>query len=149
VLDRTVDIIGSDHAPHTLAEKNKPYPESPSGFPGVQTLLPIMLNHVSQMRLPLERLVELITENPRKMFNVRNKGRIQVGYDADFTVIDLKKQKEITNKWIASKCGYTPFDGMQVTGWPTHTILKGEIAMQDDQVIRAHTGTAIDFNKPF
>ena len=68
-----------------------------------------------------------------------------MGYDADFTVVDLKKQNTITNKWIASKCGYTPFDGMKVTGWPTHTILKGRIVMQDDQVVIAHSGEGIEF----
>ncbi|MGZ3692247.1 MAG: dihydroorotase, partial [Pseudobdellovibrio sp.] len=147
VHNGTVDIIGSDHAPHTLEEKNKPYPQSPSGFPGVQTLLPIMLNHVNSGRLSLEKFTELVTENPRRMFNVKNKGRIQVGYSADFTVVDLKKEMTITNKWIASKCGYTPFDGMKVTGWPTHTIIGGRIVMQDDQVVLPSQGRPIDFIK--
>ncbi len=142
-----VDIIGSDHAPHTLAEKSLPYPQSPSGFPGVQTLVPIMLNHVHEKRFSLEKFVQLITENPRRLFQVRNKGRIEVGYDADFTLIDLKKEKEITNKWIASKCGYTPFDGMKVTGWPVKTILKGQVVMQDDQVIIESSGQPIEFDK--
>ena len=97
VQDGTVDVIGSDHAPHTLEEKNKPYPESPSGFPGVQTLLPIMLNHVHQKKISLEKLSELVSENPRRLFNIRNKGRIMVGYDADLTVVDLKKTNEISN----------------------------------------------------
>ena len=145
VLNGTVDIIGSDHAPHTLEEKNLPYPQSPSGFPGVQTLIPIMLNHVHQKRFSLERFTELVTENPRRIFNVANKGRIAVGFDADFTVVDLKKEMTITNKWIASKCGYTPFDGMKVTGWPTHTILGGQVVMQDDRIILPHTGRPIDF----
>jgi dihydroorotase len=70
-----------------------------------------------------------------------------VGYDADFTLIDRKAQREITNKWIASKCGYTPFDGMKVIGWPVQTILKGTIVMQDDQVIQPHQGEGIGFNK--
>lgn len=143
----TVDIIGSDHAPHTLEEKRKPYPQSPSGFPGVQTLIPIMLNHVHNKKLSLEKFTELVTENPRRIFKVKNKGRIQVGYDADFTIVDLKKEVTIANKWIASKCGYTPFDGMKVTGWPTHTILKGQVVMQDDQVILPHAGEGINFDK--
>ncbi len=147
VLNGTVDIIGSDHAPHTLQEKSKPYPESPSGFPGVQTLIPIMLNHVYNKRFSLEKFVQLITENPRRIFKVKNKGRIEVGYDADFTIVDLKKENTITNKWIASKCGYTPFDGMKVTGWPTHTILKGKVVMQDDQIVIPHIGEAIEFYK--
>jgi dihydroorotase len=145
VTNGTVDVIGSDHAPHTLEEKNKPYPQSPSGFPGVQTLIPIMLNHVHEKKLSLELLTQLVTENPRRIFKIKNKGRIAPGYDADFTIVDLNKRNIISNKWIASKCGYTPFDGMTVTGWPTHTILKGKIVMQDDQVIAPHNGEAIDF----
>ncbi len=147
VQDGTVDIIGSDHAPHTLAEKNLPYPQSPSGFPGVQTLIPILLNHVHQNRLSIERFTEMVTENPRRLFDVKNKGRIQVGYDADFTLVDLKKENVITNKWIASKCGYTPFDSMKVTGWPVRTILKGQTVMQEDTVVSANQGEAIDFAK--
>jgi dihydroorotase len=147
VHNGTVDIIGSDHAPHTLEEKNKPYPQSPSGFPGVQTLLPIMLNHVNQGSLSLEHFVKLVSENPRRIFKLKNKGRIEVGYDADFTIVDLKKEKIITNKWIASKCAYTPFDGMHVTGWPTHTILRGKIVMQDDVVVLPSTGQALEFAK--
>lgn len=141
----TVDVIGSDHAPHTLEEKNKPYPQSPSGFPGVQTLVPILLNHVHNKKLSLEKFTQLVTENPRRVFNVKNKGRIEVGFDADFTIVDLKKEMTITNKWIASKCGYTPFDGMKVTGWPTHTIIRGQIVMQDDQVVKPHSGAGIEF----
>jgi len=146
VQNGTVDVIGSDHAPHTLEEKSKPYPQSPSGFPGVQTLIPIMLNHVHEKRLSVEMLTQLVTENPRRLFKVKNKGRIAVGYDADFTIVDLKKENIITNKWIASKCGYTPFDGMKVTGWPTHTILKGKVVMQDDQITIPHNGETIEFS---
>ena len=145
VSNGIVDVIGSDHAPHTLEEKNKPYPQSPSGFPGVQTLVPIMLNHVHEGKLSIELFTQLVTENPKRIFKVKNKGRIQIGYDADFTIVDLKKRNTISNNWIASKCGYTPFDGMMVTGWPIFTILKGKIAMQDDQIIAPHTGEAIDF----
>lgn len=145
VHNGTVDIIGSDHAPHTLEEKNKPYPQSPSGFPGVQTLIPIMLNHIHNKKMSLERFVEMVTENPRRMFNVKNKGRIQIGFDADFTVVDLKKEVTITNKWIASKCGYTPFDGMKVTGWPTHTIIRGQLIMTEDTVVAPSKGHPISF----
>lgn len=147
VQDGTVDVIGSDHAPHTLEEKNKPYPESPSGFPGVQTLLPIMLNHVHQKKISLEKLSELVSENPRRLFNISNKGRIMIGYDADLTVVDLKKTNEISNKWIASKCAYTPFDGYKVTGWPIMTIIRGQIVMREDQVIKPHQGAAISFDR--
>ncbi len=140
VLDGTVDIIGSDHAPHTREEKERPYPQSPSGMPGVQTLLPVMLNHVNQGRLPLTRFVPLVTENPRRVFGLKNKGRIEVGCDADFTVVDMKKERVIESSWIASRSGWTPYDGMKVQGWPTHTILLGEVIMENDFVISPHRG---------
>lgn len=143
----TVDVIGSDHAPHTLEEKNKEYPQSPSGFPGVQTLLPIMLNHVHLRNLSFEKLIQLTTENPARIFNLKNKGRIEVGYDADFTLIDPSKKVEIKNSWIASKCAFTPFDGMTVTGWPVYTILNGQIVMNEDQLLIPHQGEALEFNK--
>lgn len=145
VRDRTVDVIGSDHAPHTKEEKERPYPQSPSGMPGVQTLVPIMLNHVHEGRLSLAHFCELVTENPRHIFGVRNKGRIQVGFDADFTIVDLKKSRVIENSWIASRSGWTPYDGMKVTGWATHTILKGQVVMENDTVIIPHSGEGVEF----
>lgn len=145
LLDGTVDVIGSDHAPHTREEKERPYPQSPSGMPGVQTLVPVMLNHVNEGRLSLSHFTRLVTENPRRVFGVKNKGRIEVGYDADFTVVDMKKQRTIENKWIASRCGWTPFDGMKVQGWPTHTILAGEVVMENDVLILPHKGEGVLF----
>lgn len=146
VLNGTVDVIGSDHAPHTLEEKQKTYPASPSGVPGVQTLVPLMLNHIHNGRMTLEHFVELSAHNPARIFGVHNKGQIKVGYDADFTVVDLRKTRTITNEWIASKSQWTPFNGLQVTGWPTHTIIDGEIIMQDDQILKPHQGRPIDFD---
>ena len=143
--DGTVDVIGSDHAPHTREEKDRPYPSSPSGVPGVQTLVPIMLNHVYEGRLSLQRFVELVTENPCRVFNVKNKGRLREGYDADITIVDLKKQMTIDNSQIASRCGWTPFHGMQVTGWPTHTIVSGKLAMAHGEIIEGHSGTPVNF----
>lgn len=145
LLDGTVDVIGSDHAPHTREEKDRPYPQSPSGMPGVQTLVPVMLNHVNEGRLSLVQFTQLVTENPRKVFGIKNKGRIEVGYDADFTVVDMKKNRTIENKWIASRCGWTPFDGMKVQGWPTHTILMGEVVMENDTVVLPHQGQGVLF----
>lgn len=147
VLDGSVAVMGSDHAPHTLAEKNKPYPGSPSGFPGVQTTVPLMLNFVNQGKLPLTRFVELMAESPRKLFNIKNKGRIEIGGDADFTIVDLKKERTLENNWIQSKCGYTPFDGMKLKGWPHTVILNGEVVLQEDQIIKPSQGRALDFIK--
>lgn len=146
LLDGTVDVIGSDHAPHTREEKNKTYPESPSGVPGVQTLVPIMLNHVNNGKLSLEKFTELVTLNPRRVFGIKNKGILQVGADADLTVIDMKAERRIENSWIVSRCGWTPFDGMKVQGWMKHAFLMGELAMSEDQILIPHRGQAVEFH---
>jgi len=129
-----VDVLGSDHAPHTLEEKEAAYPASPSGMPGVQTLVPVMLDHVNKGRLSLARFVDLTSAGPQRIFGIAGKGRIAVGYDADLTIVDLKLQKTITDDWIASKCGWTPFAGRNVQGWPVGTILRGNIAMWDGEL---------------
>jgi dihydroorotase len=140
-----VDVLGSDHAPHTLEEKAKPYPASPSGMPGVQTLVPVMLDHVNKGHLTLERFVDLTSHGPSRIFGVARKGRIAEGYDADLTVVDLRKKRTITNKWIASKCGWTPYDGMEVTGWPQGTFVRGRKVMWDDEIIGNAHGQPISF----
>ena len=145
IKDGTVDVIGSDHAPHTLEEKKQAYPQTPSGMPGVQTMLPIMLHHVNEGRLSLERLVELVCENPRHVFGCKNKGRIEIGLDADFTLVDLKKVRTIENKNQASRSGWTPFDGMKIKGWPVATVIAGNFVMQDDQVLGTPHGQPVEF----
>src|SRR6187431_726150 len=124
-----VDVLGSDHAPHTLEEKAKSYPATPSGMPGVQTLVPIMLDHVNAGRLSLARFVDLSSAGPARLYNIAMKGRIAAGYDADFTVVDLRRRQIITNKWVASKAGWTPYDGVRVTGWPVGTFVRGKRVM--------------------
>ncbi|TDV33584.1 dihydroorotase [Paraburkholderia caballeronis] len=143
----TVDVLGSDHAPHTLEEKSRPYPQSPSGMPGVQTLLPVMLDHVSRGRLSLRRLVELTSAAPARVFGMAGKGSIAVGYDADLTLVDLKATREITNRWIASVCGWTPYDGMRVTGWPLATIVRGHVVMREDVVLGHPMGQPVRFGR--
>ena len=128
------DIIGSDHAPHSREEKDQIYPNSPSGMPGVQTLVPIMLNHVNNKKLSLNRFVQLTSANPARLFGIKNKGFIEVGNDADFTVIDLNKERVIENNWIASKCGWTPYNGMKIKGWPIMTVIRGNIVMREDEL---------------
>jgi len=147
INDGVVDCIGSDHAPHTLEEKARPYPRSPSGLTGVQTLLPLMLNHVAEGRLTLQRLVDLTSAGPARIFGIAGKGRIAVGYDGDFTLVDLKARRTITNAWIASKAGWTAFDGMEITGWPTATIVRGNIVMRDDQVVDKPLGAPVRFQE--
>lgn len=146
VNDGTVTVMGSDHAPHTLEEKAKPYPESPSGLTGVQTILPLMLDHMNKGRLTLERLVELLCRNNARLYGAHGKGEIKIGNDADFSIVDLSKERTIENKWIASKSGWTPYDGMKTKGWPTATIVRGQIVMRDFEVIGRTVGQPVRFN---
>ncbi|MGH6873014.1 MAG: dihydroorotase [Rhizomicrobium sp.] len=140
-----IDVIGSDHAPHTRAEKDKTYPDTPSGMPGVQTLATILLDHVNAGRMSLERFVDLTASSAARIFGIAGKGRIALGYDADFTIIDLKKKRKIENSWIASRCGWTPFDGMTTQGWPIATIIRGRTVMRDHALTQASVGEAIRF----
>lgn len=145
--DGIADILGSDHAPHTRDEKDKTYPDTPSGMTGVQTLVPVMLDHVNAGRLTLERFVDLTSAGPQRLFGIAGKGRIAVGYDADFTVVDLKRRETITNAWIASKCGWTPYDGVRVTGWPVGAIVRGRLAMWDGALEAPSVGEAVRFEE--
>lgn len=145
ICDGVVDVIGSDHAPHTLEEKVKPYPQSPSGMTGVQTLLPVMLDHVNKGRLSLQRLVDLTSTGSARIFGIEGKGQIALGYDADLTLVDLAARRTIRNDWIASRSGWTPYDGMAITGWPIHTVVRGQLVVRDEQLVGAPPGKAIHF----
>lgn len=147
VAQGIVDVLGSDHAPHTLAEKAKPYPASPSGMTGVQTLVPIMLDHVNAGRLTLQRFVDLSSHGPQRIFGMARKGRIAAGYDADFTVVDLKRRETITNAQAGSKAGWTPYDGRQVTGWPVGTIVRGARIMWEGEIVTPGQGRAVEFSE--
>ena len=140
-----VDVMGSDHAPHTLEEKARPYPASPSGMPGVQTLVPIMLNHVNNGKLTLRRFVELTSAGPQRVFGISGKGRIAEGYDADFTIVDLNRTETITDAWSATKSGWTPFDGMEVQGWPVGTMIRGQFIMRDGEITQKGLGKPVRF----
>jgi len=139
------DVLGSDHAPHTIAEKAQAYPASPSGMPGVQTLLPLMLDHVAKGRTTLQRIVELTSAGPQRVFNIAGKGRIAAGYDADFTIVDLKAEWEVEESWLASRCGWSPFTGMTLTGRPIGTIVRGRRVMWDGQLANQASGRAVRF----
>lgn len=141
-----LDILGSDHAPHTLEEKAKPYPASPSGMTGVQTLVPVMLDHVAAGRLSLLRFVDMTSAGPARLFGLAGKGRIAVGYDADFTVVDLKRRETITDGWIASRSQWTPHHGRQVTGWPVGTIVRGARVMWENALVTPATGEPARFH---
>lgn len=140
-----VDVLGSDHAPHTLEEKQKPYPASPSGMTGVQTLVPIMLDHINAGRLTLERFVDLSSHGPNRIFGMARKGRIAVGYDADLTIVDMKRRETITHEQAGSKAGWTPYHGKTVTGWPIGTFVRGIKVMWEAEILNANKGEPVEF----
>jgi len=140
-----VDVLGSDHAPHTLEEKKRPYPKSPSGLPGVQTTLPLMLNHVNNKKLTLKKLVDLFSINPARLFGMPNLGEIREGRHADLTVVDLNKKKKITKDWLASRVKWSPFEDMEVTGWPVMTVVNGHIACRDGELLGQPHGRQYSF----
>ncbi len=139
------DVLGSDHAPHTKEEKARPYPASPSGMPGVQTLVPVMLTHVADGKMSLERFIELTSAGPQRVFGIAGKGRIALGYDADFTIIDMNARKTITHEWSASRCGWTPFDGFEAKAWPVATFVRGILVMSDGALVAPGRGEPVRF----
>ncbi len=145
VAQGIVDVLGSDHAPHTLEEKAKAYPASPSGMTGVQTLVPVMLDHVNAGQLSLARFVDLTSAGPARLFNIACKGRIAAGYDADLTVVDLKRSEVIRDDWVASRAGWTPYDGLRVTGWPVGTFVRGARVMWQGELVTPAVGEPVRF----
>ena len=143
--DGVVDVIGSDHAPHTREEKAHPHPTSPSGLPGVQTLVPLMLDHVAAGNLTLARFIDLTSAGPARIFGIAGKGRIARGYDADFTVVDLEKRWQIEADWLAYKCGWSPFEGRKITGQPKTTIVRGHVVMRDGELTGPARGVPVRF----
>lgn len=139
------DVLGSDHAPHTLEEKAKGYPNTPSGMTGVQTLVPIMLDHVNAGRLSLARFVDMSSAGPQRIFQIARKGRIALGYDADFTVVDMKRKETITDDWIASRSQWTPYHGKTVTGWPVGTFIRGAKVMWQGELTAPARGDTVRF----
>ncbi|MFE1598253.1 dihydroorotase [Methylobacterium sp. ID0610] len=140
-----VDTIGSDHAPHARSAKEKPWPDCPAGLTGVQTLVPLMLDHVNAGRLSLSRLVDLMAAGPARVYGLLGKGRLAAGYDADFTLVDMGARRTIEESWIASPCGWTPFAGQRVAGWPMATIVRGHVVMREDEVLGAPIGRLARF----
>jgi len=145
VRDGTVDVVGSDHAPHARADKLKPWPQCPAGLAGVQTIVPLMLDHVNAGRLSLERLVDLMCAGPARVYGLVGKGRLAAGYDGDLTIVDMKKRFTITNSWIRSPCGWTPFDGTTVSALPVATVVRGQVVMRDNALQGAPVGRPARF----
>ncbi|MGA9864911.1 MAG: dihydroorotase [Acetobacteraceae bacterium] len=145
IADGTVDTVGSDHAPHARDKKMLPWPDCAAGLTGVQTIVPVMLDHVNAGRLSLPRLVDLMCAGPARVYGLLGKGRLAAGYDADFTLVDMKHRQRIEESWIVSPCGWTPFAGKAVTGWPVATIVRGAAVMRDDTVLGEPRGRLARF----
>jgi dihydroorotase len=145
VAQGVIDSLGSDHSPHTREEKAKSYPETHSGMPGTQTLVPLLLDHVNAGRLSLARFVDLTSAGPARLYGIAGKGRVAVGYDADLTVIDLKRRETITDKWNASRAGWTPYEGMTVTGWPVGTFVRGHKVVWQGELTKPAQGERVRF----
>jgi len=145
IKNNIVDVLGSDHAPHSKENKDKEYPNTPSGMPGVQTIFPVMLDHVNKGKLTLEQLIKLMCENPCRIFGIKDKGYIKEGYDADLTIVDMNKEVIIKNEMIASKCGWTPFNNHKIKGFPVGTIINGNLVMSDGKVILESKGMPLKF----
>jgi dihydroorotase len=139
------DVLGSDHAPHTREEKARPYPASPSGMPGVQTLVSVMLTHVANGRLTLERFVDLTSHGPQRIFGLADKGRMAEGFDADLTLVDLAARRMIRHEDMATRSGWTPFDGFEAKGAPVATIIRGRAVMRDGEVVAPSLGEPVRF----
>ena len=145
IKNNVVDVLGSDHAPHSKENKDKEYPNTPSGMPGVQTIFPVMLDHVNNNKLSLEQLIKLMCENPCKIFGIKNKGYIKIGFDADLTIVDMNKEQVIKNEMMASKCGWTPFHNYKVKGFPIGTIVNGNLVMSEGKIISKAQGKPLKF----
>ncbi len=139
------DVIGSDHAPHTLEEKSKPYPDSPSGMPGVQTLLPLMLDKVNAGLISLEKLIKMTSRRPAELYGIKDKGELKEGYDADLAIVDLGRKWTIEKEWLQYKCGWSPFVGWEITGKPVHTLVRGRFALRDDRLVGNPQGRPVRF----
>ena len=145
IKNNIVDVLGSDHAPHLKSNKDKEYPNTPSGMPGVQTIFPIMIDHVNNGKLMLTQLINLMCENPCRIFGIKNKGFIKEGYDADLTIVDMSKKVTIKNEMMASKCSWTPFHNHKITGFPVGTIVNGILVMSDGKILIESKGKPLKF----
>ncbi|HWW11254.1 MAG TPA: dihydroorotase [Brevundimonas sp.] len=141
------DVLGSDHAPHTLEEKARPYPASPSGMPGVQTLVPVMLTHVANGRLSLDRFIDLTSHGANRVFGIAGKGRMAEGYDGDLTIVDLKARHVLKHEDMATRSGWTPFDGFEATGQAKATIVRGRVVMRDGELQGSAHGRPVRFQE--
>ena len=130
LLDDVITVVATDHAPHTMEEKRQPYPQCPSGLPAVENYLALILNQVNQNKCTIEQVVKWMCSEPARVWDIKNKGRIEVGFDADLTLVDLDLSQTITNENQQTKCGWSPWAGESLKGWPVATWVMGHQAFR-------------------
>lgn len=142
-----IKCIATDHAPHTLEEKSVPFGKAPSGMPGVETSLPLMLNEVNKGNCSLQEVVKWMCENPVLLYRAQNKGFIKEGFDADITLVDNKLTKIVDNKKLQTKSGWCVYEGMKITGWPVMTIVNGNIVYHEGIIYEDIKGKEVLINE--
>jgi dihydroorotase len=145
LLDGVIDFIATDHAPHTLEEKAKGYPQSPSGMPGVETSLPLMLTQAMAGRCSVAQVSHWMSGAAARAYGIPDKGAIALGYDADLVLVDLKTYRPVVRAELQTKCGWSPFEGWQLTGWPVITIVNGQIVYEKGEIYTEVRGKALKF----
>ncbi len=143
--DGAIDLIATDHAPHTLEEKRKPYPQSPAGMPGVETSLPLMLTEMKAGRCTLAEIQKWMCHGPAEAYGIRHKGKILEGWDADLTLVDMEHAKPVRNEEMFTKVRWSPFNGRQLTGWPIYTIVGGQVAFDRGKIRDGVHGRPLSF----
>jgi len=140
-----VDVIATDHAPHTVEEKEQPYEKAPSGVPGEETMLAVMLNAVNDKAMEIHEVAKLMCENPAKIFGLKTKGKLEKWYDADITVVDMDLEKKVENKKLFTKCKWSLYNGTTFKGWPVMTFVGGELVYKDGKIAGMPMGKEVLF----
>jgi dihydroorotase len=148
LLDGVIDFIATDHAPHTLEEKAQTYPNSPSGMPGVETSLPLMLTQAMAGKCTVQQVANWMATAVAKAYKIPNKGLIEPGYDADLVLVDLENYRPVLREELLTKCGWSPFEGWNLTGWPVVTIVGGKVAFDHGKVNTEVRGKPLSFDVP-
>ena len=146
LLAGTIQVVATDHAPHTLQEKSQPYPKSPSGLPAVENSLALLLNEVHRGRCTLPQVVSWMCDAPARVWDIVRKGRIAEGYDADLVLVDLNKSATIKNADQETKCKWSPWDGVALTGWPVRTWVLGQEVFRDGRIHESIRGREAEFD---
>jgi dihydroorotase len=146
LLDGVIDFIATDHAPHTLAEKAQDYPNTPSGMPGVETSLPLMLTQAVQGRCTVAQVANWMSAAVAKAYKIPNKGKIAPGFDADLVLVDLDNYRLVVREEMVTKCGWSPFEGWNLTGWPVVTVVGGKVVFENGKLDTTVRGEALTFD---